>query len=83
MAPLGLLGTLIGYAIAFGLRPGRENEYMGMYGTILVLPLLGAVEAWTQPTPVLENMAWGQTSISWPKGNYGRSTFASRRSDRC
>jgi uncharacterized membrane protein YhaH (DUF805 family) len=56
MAPLGLLGTLIGYAIAFGLRPGRDDEYMGMYGTILVLPLLGAVEASMQPTPTLENM---------------------------
>lgn len=56
MAPLGLLGTLIGYAIAFGLRPGRDNEYLGMYGTVLILPLLGAVESWVQPSPVLENM---------------------------
>ena len=56
MVPLGLLGTLIGYAIALGLRSGRDDEYFGMFGTVLVLPLLGMVEAWTQPTPVFENM---------------------------
>lgn len=56
MVPLGLLGTLIGYAIAFGLRSGRDDEYLGMFGTVLILPLLGMVESWTQPTPILENM---------------------------
>lgn len=29
MVPLGLLGTLIGYAIALGLRSGRDDEYFG------------------------------------------------------
>jgi hypothetical protein len=56
MVPLGLLGTFVGYAIALGLRGPVEDEYPGLLGAVVVLPLLGLVEPWLQPTPTLENM---------------------------
>jgi uncharacterized membrane protein YhaH (DUF805 family) len=55
MVPLGLLGTFIGYGIALGLR-SRQNEYPGMLGAMLLLPLFGTAERWMQPSPTLVNM---------------------------
>ena len=56
MVPLGLLGSLLGYAIAVGLRHPRQDEYRGLLGVVLALPLLGLAEAWTAPTPTFENL---------------------------
>jgi uncharacterized membrane protein YhaH (DUF805 family) len=57
MVPLGLLGSLIGYAIALGLGHPRHSEYRGLAGVVLAIPLLGWVESRTQPTPNFENMS--------------------------
>jgi uncharacterized membrane protein YhaH (DUF805 family) len=51
MVPLGLLGTLMGYAIALGMRSGRQHEYPGLFGAVLLLPLLGMAESWWQTSP--------------------------------
>lgn len=56
MVPLGVLGTLIGYAIALGLRGPVQDEYPGLLGAVVLLPLLGYAETWLQPSPTLENM---------------------------
>ncbi len=56
MVPLGLLGSLIGYVIAVGLGHPRQNEFRGLAGVVLAVPLLGWVESRTQPAPTFENM---------------------------
>jgi uncharacterized membrane protein YhaH (DUF805 family) len=54
MVPLGMLGACMGYAIASGMRGPNVSEHWGLWGSIFVLPLCGAVEAQLQPVPTFE-----------------------------
>jgi len=54
MIPLGLLGAFVGFAISSSVRRPGQNEFHGMVGSVLLLPLLGAVESRLQPVPTFE-----------------------------
>ncbi len=53
-APLGLLGATVGFGIAVSCHRSRKDETMGLYGCLVVLPLIGFVESRLDQSPVLE-----------------------------
>lgn len=63
-APIGLMGTLVGYSIAVSLNRSRSEEWKGLLGCMAVLPFIAMVEKATDMSPVLE--ARSQIEIDAP-----------------
>lgn len=57
MIPLGLLGALVGFAIATRFSSPRRNERRGMLSSIVLLPLLAAIEPSVQSVQSIEVMS--------------------------
>ena len=56
MLPLGLFGALIGRAIAVATANPHRDEWAGMAGCMMVLPLIAIAEPTWQTTPTFEVM---------------------------
>lgn len=56
MLPLGLFGALIGRAIAVATTNPHRDEWTGMAGCLMVLPLIAIVEPRWQTTPTFDVM---------------------------
>ncbi|MEQ1827306.1 MAG: hypothetical protein ABL921_15220 [Pirellula sp.] len=53
--PVGLIGTIVGYTIAVNCRRPNHNERNGLFGCIVVLPLIAAIESAVDVSPVIES----------------------------
>ena len=53
-APLGLLGSVVGYSIAVSCHRPNHDERRGLYGCILMLPLMAILESKMNTNTIIE-----------------------------
>ena len=52
--PVGIIGTVVGYAIAVSCHRPNHDERKGLYGCIAILPLIAWIETVIDKSPIIE-----------------------------